>query len=174
VTEEEVGRQIAFVGAYLKHMDLPVQRILDLGCGLGMMQAPLNLHFAAATYQGVEFSEYLCRELGWQHGSVVDYHAKNAFDLVICHDVIQYLDDDDAQQALGNLAALCSGALYLGVLTVEDWQENCDPTRTDDQVVLRSTAWYRQQLAKHFVSAGGGIFIKADAPVVLWSLERGA
>ena len=173
VTAEEVTRQVAFVSAYLQHMDLPVQRILDLGCGLGMMQAPFQHGFPDASYQGVEYSEYLCNELGWQHGSVVDYRSRTPFDLVVCHDVIQYLDDDDAQRAIENLARLCRGALYLGVLTAEDWRENCDPTRTDHQVILRSTAWYRQRLARHFVSAGGGIFVKSEAPVVLWSLERG-
>ena len=174
VTDDEVARQVAFVGAYLKHMTLRVRRILDLGCGLGMMQAPLLRAFPAARYQGVEFSEYLCGELGWQQGSVVDYRSRTPFDLVVCHDVIQYLDDDDAQQAIDNLAALCRGALYLGVLTTEDWHENCDPARTDEQVVLRRTSWYRERLARHFISAGGGVFVKSDAPVVMWSLERGA
>ncbi|MFT5448262.1 MAG: trans-aconitate methyltransferase [Gammaproteobacteria bacterium] len=173
VTGEEVARQIAFVAAYLKHMALGVRRVLDLGCGLGMMQAPLLENFPGATYQGVEFSEYLCEELGWQRGSVVDYRARTAFDLVVCHDVIQYLDDHDADRAIGNLATLCRGALYLGVLTAEDWQENCDPQRTDNRVELRTTDWYRTRLARHFVSAGGGVFLKSDAPVVLWSLERG-
>ena len=173
VTDDEVDRQIAFVSAYLKHIALRVRRILDLGCGLGMMQAPLMRGFPDARYQGVEFSEYLCAELGWQRGSVVNYRSKTPFDLVVCHDVIQYLDDDDADLAIRNLAALCRGALYLGVLTTEDWHENCDPTRTDDQVVLRSTAWYRERLSRHFVSAGGGVFVKSEAPVVLWSLERG-
>ena len=172
VTDDEVARQVAFVTAYLKHMALDVRRILDLGCGLGMMQAPLMRGFPGARYQGVEYSEYLCKELGWQRGSVVNYRSRTPFDLVVCHDVIQYLDDDDAQRAINNLATLCRGALYLGVLTTEDWQENCDPARTDDQVVLRGTAWYRERLARHFVSAGGGVFVKSDAPVVLWALER--
>ena len=172
VTDDEVERQIAFVSAYLKHIALPVRRILDLGCGLGMMQAPLMRAFPDARYQGVEYSEYLCAELGWQRGSVVNYRSRTPFDLIVCHDVIQYLDDGDADRAIRNLAALCRGALYLGVLTTEDWHENCDPTRTDDQVVLRSAAWYRERLCRHFISAGGGVFVKTEAPVVLWSLER--
>ncbi len=172
VTPSEVRRQVAFVTAYLKHMDLPVRRILDMGCGLGLMRRPLSEGFARASYTGVEWSEHLCERLGWQRGSVVDYAARWPFDLVVCHDVIQYLDDAHAGRAIDNLARLCRGALYLGVLTREDWEHNCDRARTDDRVHLRGAAWYRRRLARHFVNAGGGVFLKHDAPVVLWSLER--
>ncbi len=172
VTPAEVRRQVDFVTAYLKHMDLPVRRILDLGCGLGLMRPPLLKAFPRARYTGVEWSTHLCERLGWEHGSAVDYASRLPFDLVVCHDVIQYLDDDEAARAIGNLARLSRGALYLGVLTREDWQHHCDRARTDDQVHLRPAAWYRRRLARHFTGAGGGLFVKRDAPVVLWSLER--
>jgi trans-aconitate methyltransferase len=173
VTGEEVRRQVAFVTAYLCHMQLPVRRILDLGCGLGLMREPLLAAFPAASYTGVEWSEHLCQRLGWQQGSVVDYRARSPFDLVVCHDVLQYLDHASARRAIDNLATLSRGALYLGVLTREDWDRNCDRSRTDEQVHLRRALWYRRKLAVHFRSAGGGVFLKHDAPVVLWELERG-
>ncbi len=171
VTPAEVARQMAFVTSYLRHLRLPVRRVLDLGCGLGMMRAPLLDAFPRASYTGVERSEYLCERLGWTHGSVVDYQARHPFDLVLCHDVLQYLDDADAGRAIDNLARLCRGALYLGVLSREDWDRNCDRERTDEQVVLRPARWYRRRLARHFRNAGGGLFIAPDAPVVLWALE---
>ena len=171
VTPAEVARQMAFVTSYLRHLRLPVRRVLDLGCGLGLMRAPLLDAFPRASYTGVERSEYLCERLGWTHGSVVDYRARHPFDLVLCHDVLQYLDDADAGRAIDNLAGLCRGALYLGVLSREDWDRNCDRERTDEQVVLRPARWYRRRLARHFSNAGGGLFIAPDAPVVLWALE---
>ena len=173
VTADEVARQVGFVAAYLKHMNLPVRRILDLGCGLGLMQAPLLAAFPQAGYTGVEWSEHLCERLGWRHGSVVDFASRRPFDLVVCHDVLQYLDSAQAKRAIDNLARLCRGALYLGVLTREDWAENCDRARTDEQVHLRTGAWYRRRLGEHFDSAGGGVFVRHDATVVLWELERG-
>jgi SAM-dependent methyltransferase len=172
VTPAEVARQVAFVTAYLRHLRLPVRRILDLGCGLGMMRAPLGDGFPRASYTGVEWSEHLCARLGWVRGSVVDFAARHPFDLVVCHDVLQYLGHVDARRAIDNLARLCRGALYLGVLSREDWERNCDRDRTDDEVVLRSAQWYRRRLARHFLNAGGGVFLKRDAPVVLWSLEH--
>ena len=47
-------------------------------------------HYPNARYSGVEFSEFLCEKYGWIHGSVVDFKARSAFDLVICMDVLQY------------------------------------------------------------------------------------
>jgi len=171
VTVAEVRRQVAFVAAYLRHMELPVRRILDLGCGLGLMREPLASAFPSARYTGVEWSEHLCQRLGWEHGSVVDYPGRGRYDLVICHDVVQYLADSDAGRAIDNLGRLTRGALYLGVLTREDWERNCDRERTDGQVHLRAARWYRRRLARHFVAAGGGMFLAREAPVVLWELE---
>ena len=43
----------------------------------------------------------------------------------------------------------------------------------DGDVNLRSGAWYRRRLARHFVNAGGGLFVHRDAPVVMFDLEHG-
>jgi hypothetical protein len=67
---------------------------------------------------------------------------------------------------------LCRGALYLGVLTAEDW-DHCDRARTDPDVFLRPAKWYRKQLDRNFQSIGGGVFIRKPLPITLWALERG-
>ncbi len=172
VTPAEVRRQIDFLCAYLKYLRLPMRRILDLGCGPGLMRKPLAAHYPRASYHGVDVSEHMCERYGWTHASVTEYRSKRPFDLVICHDVIQYLDDAQTQQAIENLAQLCRGVLYLGVITREDWEHNCDHQRTDDQVYLRSQSWYRQHLKQHFSNIGGGLWVLLKTPVVLWSLER--
>ena len=56
-------------------------------------------------------------------------------------------------------------------LTREDWDNNCDQSLTDSNAHMRGTAWYRRRLGAHFHNAGGGIYIKRDANVVLYSLE---
>ena len=62
------------------------------------------------------------------------------FDLVICYDVLQYLEMPPQRGALANLARLCRGVLYFTALTAGDWRWNCDQRRTDSNVHLRSGA----------------------------------
>ena len=171
-TPEDALRRAAFITSYLAHIGLPVARVLDIGCGLGRTLAGVQTAYPMAHCTGVEVSDYLCEEYGWVKGSVLDFRAKEPFDLVICNDVIQYLEHADAQVAIDNLATLCQGALYFGALTREDWEESCDRARTDDEVCLRSTRWYRRQLRRDFVPIGGGLFLRRPEAVTLWSLER--
>ena len=101
-----------------------------------------------------------------------DYDAKRRYDLVICHDVMQYLDRPRAMRALEKLGKLTRGALYFSVLTREDWDSNCDQGLTDGATYRRSSDWYRKILAREFLNAGGGLYIKRDADVVLYALEH--
>jgi SAM-dependent methyltransferase len=162
----------AFVCAYLRHLGQPVRRVLDLGCGLGYWRAVVAARYPGARYLGVEQSEYLCREYGWEQGSVVDYRGRGRFDLVICQGVLQYLDRREAEAAIDNLGRLCRGVLYLEALTAEDWDEHCDRGRSDGRVHLREARFYRRRLARHFRGAGGGLYVHRDSPAVMFSLEQ--
>jgi SAM-dependent methyltransferase len=172
-THLEIEVLARFVFAYLEIAGIEPRRVVDLGCGLGFWRDLAAVHAPRARYVGVEISEYVCREFGWKQGSVVDFHDRHGFDLVICQGVLQYLTTPDCRAAIQNLGRLCRGALYLEALTKGDWEENCDRTRTDRDVTLRTGAWYRKQLAAAgFVSGGGGMWFRADGPAVLYELER--
>lgn len=168
---EEMRRLADFVCTYLRHLGQPVRRVLDLGCGLGWWRRILRRHFPAARYTGVETSDYLCRRYGWRRGSVTDFRARAPYDLVICQGVLQYLPPAEAEAAIANLAGLCRGALYLEVLTREDWLHRCDRSRTDGAVHLRRAAWYRRRLQRHFANAGGGVFLSPRSAALAWELD---
>jgi SAM-dependent methyltransferase len=171
-SQREIHRLGRFVCSYVKYLDFPVESVLDMGCGLGYWQAVIRKHFPRARYRGVEFSEYLCKTKGWTRGSVVDFQSDEPADLVICQGVLQYLPARSAQTAIANLGRLCRGILYLEVLTDRDWKEVCDQQTTDGSVHFRSRDWYAHRLGKQFVSLGGGLFAKIDAPIHLYDLER--
>src|SRR5271168_2221731 len=130
-TAAEMGRRAQLIAAAVRHAGIPVRTILDAGCGVGLLRKPFAEALPRASYRGLEASEYLCARYGWTRGSVVDYAARRPSDLVICYDVLQYLDDRDAARAIANLARLTRGALYVSALTCEDWRANCDRKRTD-------------------------------------------
>jgi 2-polyprenyl-3-methyl-5-hydroxy-6-metoxy-1,4-benzoquinol methylase len=171
MTPADARRQAAFVAAFLRHLQLPVRRILDLGCGTGATLRALGREYPAARLQGVEYSEYLCRTYGWTPGSVVDYRDRRPYDLVVCHDVLGYLDDDACARAISNIAANCRGAAYVSVITADD-AGSYDAARTDGAQTLRPAAWYRRRLARHFLHVGGGLHLRKPVDTVVWALER--
>ena len=171
-TAAEMRDRAQLIAAVLRHAGIPVRSILDAGCGIGLLRKPFFAVLPRARYVGLEASEYLCTRYGWVQGSVVDFSPRFASNLVVCYDVLQYLHDSDAARALQNLAKLTNAAVYVSALTREDWRENCDRTRTDRAVYLRSGDWYRRRLRKHFNHLGFGVWLRKDATAILWDMER--
>ena len=173
VDPEHVQRLGAFVCSYLQYLRVPVRRVLDVGCGIGLWKAALAQHFPDAIYHGVEYSEYLCTRYGWERGSVVDYQASEPFDLVICQGVLPYLSAADLQRALHNLARLSRGALYVEAVAREDYErETIDEDLTDPRLFRHRAQLYRRGLADSFTTIGGGVWLSRKAEVPLFELER--
>lgn len=170
----EARARARLIAAHAEYIGLPVRRMLDAGCGTGMLRAPLRRLLPRAEYVGMETSEYLCGRYGWDQGLVQSYRSSQPFDLVICYDVVQYLDAGTARRALANLARLCRGMLYFTALTRKDWEENCDRSRTDSEVHLRTAKWYRTLLRRHFRDVGAGFWLRRGVPLTVWDLESGA
>ena len=172
VTPTEMARRADRVAAFVRHGELRVRSILDVGCGLGLMRKQLQRHFPRARYTGLEVSQYLCDKHGWVQGSIATFDPGQSYDLVICYDVMQYLEARPAAAALRNLARLCAGVLHFGALTQEDWDLYCDKRRTDRNVHIRPAIWYRRRLARSFINAGSGMFVRRGAPIHLWELDQ--
>ena len=167
----EMRARARLIAAMSAHAGLPVRRILEAGCGTGMLAAALRRLLPQAHYVGLESSEYLCQRYGWEHGRIESYRARTPFDLVVCYDVLQYLEGPAAARALANFARLCRGVLYFSALTRYDLKHNADAARTDADVHLRNAQWYRSRLRRNFREAGLGFWIREDAPLTLWELE---
>lgn len=170
-TPQAVKKHATFITAYLEHLNIGVMSILDIGCGVGSLLRELGRRYPRANLKGVEHSSYACERYGWESGSVINCEGPQA-DLVICNDVVPYLDDEGATQAMTNLARLTDTVLFFGALTREDWP-NCDKARTDVLQHLRSDLWYRTRLERHFESIGGGLYLKKPVKTVVWSLDHG-
>jgi SAM-dependent methyltransferase len=170
-TRAEMRARARLIAAFVGHIGLPVRRILEAGCGTGLLGAELRRLVPRAHYTGLEASDYLCRRHGWRYGHIEEFRARTPFDLLVCYDVLQYLDDSRAARAVRNFARLTRGALYFSALTRGDLARNADRKRTDADVHLRSAHWYRTRLARHFRAAGLGFWVRRGAPLTLWELE---
>ncbi len=171
-TAAEMLGRARLIAAILRHAQVPVRSILDMGCGIGLLRKPFADVLPRARYVGVESSEYLCERYGWTAGSATDFTPRVPGDLAVCYDVLQYLDDRDASRAIANFAKLTRAALYVSALTTEDWRDNCDRTLTDRSVHLRSGDWYRRRLQKRFNYLGFGVWLRKDVTAILWDMER--
>jgi SAM-dependent methyltransferase len=171
VTPAEMRSRARLIAAILAQAEIPVRRILDAGCGIGLLRGPLAELMPRVRYTGLDASEYLCDRYGWIRGSVTDFVPKSPYDLLICYDVLQYLNDREAARAIANFARLTHSALYVSALTVEDWRCNCDRSRTDRDVHLRSGDWYRRRLKRHFRYLGFGVWVRKGVTALLWDLE---
>jgi SAM-dependent methyltransferase len=171
-TAAEMRGRAHLIAAVLKHAGIPVRSILDAGCGIGLLRRPFAEALPRARYRGLEASDFLCARYKWIKGSVADFAPRFSSDLVICYDVLQYLDDDAAARAIANLAKLTGAALYISALTREDWRENCDRSLTDRSVHLRPGDWYRRRLRRRFNYLGFGVWLRKNVTAILWDMER--
>jgi SAM-dependent methyltransferase len=171
-TAAQMKSRARTIAMLVRHLDIPVRRILDAGCGLGLMRKPLLREFPGSTYLGVEVSEHLCERYGWKRGSLDAFTAPGQFDLIVCYDVLQYMEDRRASAAIANLARLSRGAFYFHAPTFEDWRRNADRSCSDGDIHLREAAWYRKRLERHFRYAGFGLHVRRGIPFVQWELEK--
>lgn len=165
VSPQSARRRAEFVVAYLRYLEVPVRRVLDVGCGPGYLLRGLSRALPSAHCVGVENSAWLCERHGWLQGSVDSFHARTPFDLVVCDDVLQYLDATAASAAIANLAQLSRAALWFSALTREQWRHDVDRTRTDARVWTRSAAWYATRLEQHFTHIGSCLYVRDGTPV---------
>jgi SAM-dependent methyltransferase len=170
---DEASRRARFVTSYLDHLRIDVRRVLDAGCGTGLWRRALRRLDPGVEYVGIDTSEYLCRRYGWTRASVDAFASRRKFDLVVCQDVLQYVDDDAVARSFAAIARLCRGALYFDVPTRDDIEDGLlDMRRTDRAIFVRSASWYRARLGRDFVSVGGGVFLRRGAKGIALALER--
>ena len=167
----EMNARGRLIAAMADHLGLPVRSILDAGCGVGLLRAPLRRRCRVPPTRGSKSASTCASAMAGSRAASRISRARRSIDVVICYDVLQYLKAAETQRALANLARVCRGLLYFGVLTREDWEENCDQTRTDPAVCLRGGAWYRRELTKNFRHLGAGFWLRRDCPVTVWEMD---
>src|SRR5437870_5196216 len=105
----------------------PVRTVLDIGCGAGLWLAALKRIRPEVRYLGIDPSPYVVARLGRRHdvrpgslGELAAMKLKRPFDLVVCADVIQYVNSPDLRRGLAEVRRLTGGVAYLEALSAED------------------------------------------------------
>lgn len=145
---------------------------LDVGAGPGLWRDWFRENRKDVRYVSTDVSAYACERYGHVQRDIARWRGRERFDLIVCQGVLQYLPNDDAERAIDNLAAMSRGFLYLEAITARDLREACDPEATDVAVHLRTGAWYRKRLGKHFETIGCGLYYVKSGPLVFYELEK--
>ncbi len=167
-------RRVALAVAMAERfLERPVRSALDIGCGEGRWRAELLRLRPKLEYSGVEPSTYAVERFGRRRnivrGSFADLSRLDLggpFDLVICADVLHYLDESELEAGLPVLVEQTRGLAFLEVLTSDEEIEG-----DRHALKLRPASLYQQLFSNAGLTAVGchGWLAPAlaDAPAAL-------
>lgn len=147
---KRLARKVALAVAMAEyHLERPIRSVLDIGCGEGAWRAPLLKLRPRLDYLGFDASEYAVRRYS---GSRNIHYARfgdfeylrpcPAADLLICSDVLHYLDTRELNRGLPGLADLCGGVAFIEMFAKED-----AAIGDEDEFHARPASFYRRKLA---------------------------
>ena len=145
--EGELRRQVTLaVAATESILDRPLRSVLDIGAGEGRWQPVLAELRPDATYLGIEPSAYAIERFGETRNlmtgdlaSLGSFAFEEPVDLLVCADVLHYLDDTTILEAIDELTDLVGGVAVLEVFTAED-----HALGDREGFHLRPPIWYRR------------------------------
>jgi hypothetical protein len=147
-----------------------VRTVLDVGAGMGMWRDWYRTNHPNVGVLSIDVSEYACATWGHELLDIAEWKPHTTFDLVVCHSVLQYIEDERAVAAIDHLGAATGELLYLEAPTTSDLIDVVDPSGTDLEVHHRTGDWYRTNLERHFRQVGAGLWIPHGG-VPMYELE---
>lgn len=138
------------VAACEYHLGRPIRSVLDIGCGEGAWRAPLLRLRPKLYYLGLDSSEYAIARYGRSRNlrllsfaQLAEQRFKSSFDLLICSDVVHYLDSKTLLRGLTGFAELGHGMAFMDLFCRGDEAEG-------DEVgwLRRSGSYYRNAFSR--------------------------
>ena len=124
VSQGHVRKLAAFTVSYLRFLGMPLCNALDLGCGVGHWRTALKALTPRTSYQGVEYSAYLCERYGYP-GWVRIEHLAVAEHLVVDRLLLwrKLADGQGIEAGQGVFLRYLSGVSPVGVGTPNDFRK---------------------------------------------------
>ena len=163
VTKAAARAEVRFVLAFCDHIGVDIRRFADVGAGTGWWAKEFSRQRprcgAIETYDA---SSDAVRLYGHRKLSIERLGGRPA-DLIVCRDVLRYIPQAPAKEAIRRLARKCRGVLYLHVIASDD---EVDEAASDMTGYFRPARWYLRQLASAgFLNAGMGLFVSKRCTV---------
>lgn len=172
-----LARKVALAVATAEYwLERPLRSVLDIGCGEGAWQPVLKSLRPRAKYLGFDASAYAVERFGARRnihraafGDFAGLRPCPPVDLVVCSDVMHYLDARELDRGLPGLAELCGGVAFLETFTREDQVEG------DTEGFRRRPArFYRERFGRAgFVALGSHLWLGPALAGSAAALETG-
>jgi len=165
-TPQALGRKVHLAVSVAEYfLGRRIESVLDVGCGEGRWYPILRHMRPRLRYAGVDSSEYVVKRFGRRRnirlgtfGQLRMLRLPRGFDLVVCSDVLQYVDPPDLEPGLRELHRVLGGVAYIEAFTSEDNMEG-DRTGWYD----RPSSMYRQIFRRvGLTSCGVNCFVDPD------------
>jgi SAM-dependent methyltransferase len=143
----EVRRKAALAVAAAEYfLQRDLRSVLDIGCGEGAWLPHLRALRPRVKYLGLDPSTYAVQQFGRTRniqlaafGDLPSLRLKRTFDLIVCSDVLHYVEEAEIKAGVREIVRLCEGVAYLEVLTEED-----DIVGDLEGLIARPASWYRR------------------------------
>jgi SAM-dependent methyltransferase len=104
-SDSEVRRKVMMAVSVAEYfLRRSPRNVLDVGCGETPWRAHLKALRPRASYRGIDPSPYVAQKFRVLQASVGDLPSlriKERFDLVVCADVLHYLDEPEIRRGVG-------------------------------------------------------------------------
>lgn len=170
-------RKVALAVTMAEHyLERPIRSVLDVGCGEGAWRAQLLKLRPKVHYMGVDRSEYAIGRHGAarnlrlvRFGQLGQLRFGPPVDLLVCSDVLHYLQTAELRRGLAGFAELCDGFAFIEVFCRDDAIEG-----DVDGFVPRSAAFYRRVIADAgFTACGSHGYLATQLVAQAVALELG-
>jgi hypothetical protein len=172
-TDEHHAQLVCGVVSMVEYFGVKLERVLDVGAGIGRWGAWLRTHRPGVAVTSTEMEAEICARFGHLQRDISKWRDTKRYDLVVCQGVLPYLDDEACEKAIDNLASMARGFLYLEAITRTDLDGVCDLDKTDTRVHRRSGAWYSKRLGEKLRRVGAGLWYPRDGWISFYELEAG-
>ena len=174
-TAADLERAVALaIAATESVLARPLESVLDVGCGEGRWQPVLRELRPDAAYLGIDSSEYAVQRFGESRNlrlgrfRELELHAfDEPFDLVVCSDVLHYLDEEEILAGIDALVERTGGVAVIDIFTEEDRAEG-----DQEGFHRRPAAWYRKVLSgAGLVAIGLQMYVHREVAAYLEALD---
>lgn len=172
-----LARKVALAVATAEyHLERPLRSVLDIGCGEAAWRAPLLGLRPHVRYLGFDSSVYAVERHGRRRaihyarfGDFAQLRPCPPVDLLVCSDVLHYLDAREINRGLPGLAALCDGVAF-----IETFARGDDASGDEHDYRDRPAAFYRRRLrAVGFSQLGSHCWLSPSRVPMATALEIG-